>query len=210
MEARGVQRMGSILLTVMAIGIASNLDNAGVGIAYGLRRIRIAAWANGLISAISGVATLIAGLVGHELTRYVPTSFATWLGAILIIGVGLWVATESLRQKWRQRRHRHINVVSRILQDPVTADFDHSQTIGLSESLILGVALAINALAGGFDAGALRLGVVVTALTVALFSYGLLALSIMIGRRFAADAWGNRATYIAGILLIMIGLHQIW
>ena len=201
--------MVSVILTIVAIGVASNLDNAGVGIAYGIRRIRIASWANALIAIISGIATFVAGVVGHIITHYVSPSLATWLGAIVIMAVGIWVITDPLRQRIRMRRQA-ANVVSRILADPTEADFDHSQTIGLAESLILGVALAINALAGGFDAGVQHIGIALTAFVVALFSYVLLGLSAAFGRRFAADTLGNKATYIAGLILILIGVHQIW
>ncbi|MEX5522262.1 sporulation membrane protein YtaF, partial [Bacillus cereus] len=38
------------LFSIFLIGIASNLDNAGVGIAYGIRKIRIS-WFNNFIIA---------------------------------------------------------------------------------------------------------------------------------------------------------------
>ncbi len=45
------------------IGIASNLDNAGVGIAYGIRKIRIS-WFNNFIIAFFGfLFTLLAGFL---------------------------------------------------------------------------------------------------------------------------------------------------
>ena len=41
------------LFSIFLIGIASNLDNAGVGIAYGIRKIRIS-WFNNFIIAFLG------------------------------------------------------------------------------------------------------------------------------------------------------------
>ncbi len=49
------------LFSIFLIGIASNLDNAGVGIAYGIRKIRIS-WFNNFIIAFFGfLFTLLAG-----------------------------------------------------------------------------------------------------------------------------------------------------
>ena len=47
---------------------ASNLDNAGVGIAYGIRKIRIS-WFNNFIIAFLVLFTLLAGFLGTGL-RY--------------------------------------------------------------------------------------------------------------------------------------------
>lgn len=52
------------LFSIFLIGIASNLDNAGVGIAYGIRKIRIS-WFNNFIIAFFGfLFTLLAGFLG--------------------------------------------------------------------------------------------------------------------------------------------------
>lgn len=201
--------MGSELAIILAIAIASNLDNAGVGIAYGVRKIRISWAPNLVIATISGLATYLSGYAGDVLTRYVPAKTASWVAAAVMIGVGLWVMGEPRRSRRRVRRESE-NVVTRILRDPVEADFDKSSTIGMMEAVVLGIALAMNALVGGFDAGVVHIGILWTAVMVALFSFALLGLSAHLGSRYAADTLGNKATYVAGVLLILVGLHQVW
>ncbi|QQE79378.1 sporulation membrane protein YtaF [Alicyclobacillus sp. SO9] len=197
------------VLTVLAIAIASNLDNAGVGIAYGVRKIHFSWWANLTISSISGLTTYIAGVTGSALTRYVPGSFAKILGAIVMMLVGIWVLLEPWREQ-RTQEKENANVVTQILRDPVYADFDKSSSISFKEALVLGVALSLNALAGGFDAGIVHIGVIWTAAAVALASAGLLELSAYIGEHYASRVFGKRATYIAGLLLFLVGVFQIW
>lgn len=201
--------MWTEVATIVAIAIASNLDNAGVGIAYGVRKIRISWVPNLVIALISGVATYLSGILGVVITQYVPARTASWLGAAVMIGVGVWVMSEP----WRKRGARHKNarnLMTRILRNPVEADFDKSATISMVEALVLGIALAMNALVGGFDAGVFHIGVLWTALMVALFSFLLLGVSAYLGSHYAAETLGDRATYIAGILLILIGIHQVW
>lgn len=199
--------MWSSIAIVVAIAVASNLDNAGVGIAYGVRRVMISRLANGLIALISGVATYVAGVAGSLLVRYMPSQAAAYLGGGVVILVGLWILTEPLCT--RRKRARSNTILTRILRDPLVADFDQSKHISLGEAAILGVALALNALAGGFDAGVVHIPVWLTALLVAAFSYILLGISADLGRRFAAERLGSKATVIAGILLLLIGIHQI-
>lgn len=206
--------MWSAAATIVAIGIASNLDNAGVGIAYGVRKVHISWLANLIIAAISWIATFLSGIVGDTITRYVPAQAATWTGACVVVLVGLWVFTEPWRKQRKLKQQRYnqdsANVVSRILRDPMEADFDKSQTISLKEAVVLGVALALNALVGGFDAGVVHIGIVWTSLVVGVFSFVLLGLSEYLGRRYAAESLGDKATYVAGLLLILIGIHQLW
>ncbi|MBX5437308.1 MAG: manganese efflux pump [Alicyclobacillaceae bacterium] len=201
--------MWSHIATMVAIAVASNLDNAGVGIAYGVRKVRIPWQANLLVAVISGLATGLSGLVGHLLTRYICLVYATWIGAAVVIAVGVWVLTSPWRQQ-RKRGRGQANVVSRILTDPIAADIDHSHTISPSEAVLLGVALALNALAGGFDAGLAHIGVLWTALLVGILSFASLGLSAYVGQRFVADALGDKATLVAGLLLIAVGVHQVW
>jgi putative sporulation protein YtaF len=206
--------MWSTIITIVAIAIASNLDNAGVGIAYGARGISISWAANALIAGLSGVATYLAGAVGETMTQYVYPRYAVLTGGTVMLLVGIWVLLEPWRRRYPNRSSEKSrstqNVVTRILQDPVEADFDKSQTISIKEAFVLGVALALNALAGGFDAGAVHIGVLETALAVAVFSYLLFGISAYLGRKYAAKTLGEKATYIAGLLLMFIGFHQIW
>jgi putative sporulation protein YtaF len=201
--------MWASLVTVTAIAIASNLDNAGVGIAYGVRKIQISWLANLIIALISGIATYLAGVAGDVVTQYVPGKTSTWIGATMMLLVGLWVMTEPWRRRWQSGRSQH-NMMARILRDPAEADFDKSKTIGLTEAFVLGIALALNALAGGFDAGIVHIGILVTAWAVAVCSFALLGVTAYLGRRFVPRSMGAFATQIAGLLLIVIGLHQIW
>lgn len=203
--------MISNVLTMAALAVAANLDNAGVGIAYGVRKIHISPLANLLVAIISGIATLVSGWAGRFLSHYIHPDIAIFIGAIVMFAVGLWVMSEPIRERRKRERARQAgNVIGRILDDPATADFDHSKTISLLEASVLGVALAMNAFAGGFDAGVTHLDVWETTLFVTVFSYLLLGLTAFLGRRYAARALGDKATVIAGLLLIAIGVHQIW
>lgn len=205
--------MWSVFVTIAALALASNLDNAGVGIAYGARGITFAPMVNTVIAVTSGLATYVAGVAGTTLSHYVSPRLGAWIGGTVMLLVGVWVLSEPWRRKWEESKKSPAkvqNVVTRILKDPVEADFDQSQTISMKEGFVLGIALAINALAGGFDAGAVHIGVLETSIAVAVCSYLLLGASSYVGKKYAARAFGDKATYVAGLLLMVIGIHQIW
>ncbi|MDQ0188974.1 sporulation membrane protein YtaF [Alicyclobacillus cycloheptanicus] len=195
--------------SIIAIGIASNLDNAGVGIAYGVRRIRIPWFPNLLIAVISFAATLLAGIFGHFINGWLPPQVGTWIGTLVIVAVGIWVLMQPFIARHPPKRKAKNGVITSILRNPESADRNRNLAISPGESLILGIALAMNALAGGFDAGITKLDVVWTSVSVGVFSYVLLGLAAFAGERYAAERLGEKATIAAGILLILVGIHQM-
>lgn len=200
------------LLAIIVIGLASNLDNAGVGIAYGVRKIRIPWYSNLMIAIISFLATLASGLFGSFISKWTHPWIGQLIGTIVIVAVGIWVLIQPFIDKKppSPQTSHGTNQLTRLLRNPEEADKDSSQSINLGESIILGIALAMNALAGGFNAGITQLNIWHTSLSVGIFSFILLALCSDFGNRFAAEKLGDRATVISGILLILIGLRQMF
>ncbi|MNO59074.1 manganese efflux pump MntP [compost metagenome] len=197
------------LLAVIVIALASNLDNAGVGIAYGVRKIRIPWYSNLTIAIISFLATLLSGLFGNLLALWVHPWVGQLIGTIVIVSVGVWVLLQPFVEKKPVPADNDSNPVTRLLRNPEEADKDSSKSISLGESILLGIALAMNALAGGFNAGITHLNVWGTSLSVGIFSYLLLAVCAGFGEKYAAEKLGNRATIVSGLLLILIGIHQM-
>ncbi|MNI45227.1 hypothetical protein D3C73_996460 [compost metagenome] len=197
------------LLAVVVIGLASNLDNAGVGIAYGVRKIRIPWYSNLAIAIISFLATLLSGLFGNWLAFWIHPWIGQLIGTIVIVSVGVWVLLQPFVEKKAASFDQESNPVTRLLRNPEEADKDSSKSISLGESILLGIALAMNALAGGFNAGITHLNIWYTSLSVGVFSFILLAICAEFGEKYAAEKLGNRATIISGLLLILLGIHQM-
>lgn len=199
------------LITIAAIGVASNLDNAGVGMAYGVRKIYISHVSNFIIAFISFLATFIAGYFGNWISHWISPFVGNLAGAIIIISVGVWVLWQPYlgKKEAPKKKLKKRSFITDLLRRPEEADFDKSNSISLKESLILGIALSINALAGGFDAGVTNLSILETAAFVGAFSFILLGLAAYLGEKYAAEKLKQNANLISGILLIGIGIHQM-
>ena len=200
-------------ITIIAIGIASNLDNAGVGIAYGVRKIYISHFSNFMIAIISFTGTLISGYFGNWISHWVPHFVGNVIGAIVMISVGVWVLWQPFIGK-KERKSEPVevkkkNFITDLLRRPEEADFDQSKSLGIFESIVLGIALSINALAGGLDAGLTKINVLYTSISVGIFSFLLLGLSCYLGDKFGAEKLKGKATLISGLLLIFIGFRQM-
>lgn len=201
---------------LLLICLTANLDNLGVGIAYGIRRIKVPVTSNLAIAAIAFTFTYVSVLAGSYIGQFMSRGLANVGGALLLIGVGIWVmasqhrdAGESAAEPATDQAQHGAPLVLAVLQEPDKADLDHSGVISFGEALILGVGLSINCVTNGFSAGLWRLNPLPTAAITALFSYGTLWAGDWVGMTYAAEWLGNKATITAGVLLILLGFHQL-
>ncbi|EJS72671.1 sporulation membrane protein YtaF [Bacillus cereus] len=196
------------LFSILLIGIASNLDNAGVGIAYGIRKIRISWFNNFIIAFLGFLFTLLAGFFGNWIALFISEFTANLIGAIVLGVIGVFILCQPFLSQKDTIESKDGSVMG-ILRDPEKADFDGSKTISFSEAIVLGVALSINNIAGGFEAGVTNLNLWLTAVISGLFSFICIRGFAYVGKRFLAEYLGKWATVIAGILLVLIGIDQL-
>lgn len=202
------------LWSSLVLAIAVSLDGMGVGVAYGIRGIRVPASSLGIIGLCTGGLMAVSMSAGQLLASL--TTRAGTLGGLLLVIIGAW----QLQQGWRnyligldgadgpllRLRLPALGVAIQVLRDPVQADVDRSGSIEIRESLLLGAALGLDAFAAGF--GAAMVGFpfwVVPAVTVACV--GFVCVGARLGHRLAS---GRRAVFaVPGLLLIAIGLWRI-
>lgn len=228
-----------LLLTVLAFAVALSLDGFGVGVAYGIRRIKIPFTSLVVISLTSSAAIGVSMLFGHLVARYVSLTAAKYLGAAILIGVGIWVlintwrglpeggganispdttpvekpsidtgaAPESVRRVLKIRLP--FGLVIEIIREPARADLDKSGVISAREAMLLGLALAMDALGAGFGAAMTGFEPVLTVPVVGLTKFCLVGLGCMLGRRYAANWLGDRAATIPGWVLIGLGIMRV-
>jgi putative Mn2+ efflux pump MntP len=234
---------------ILLLAIAANLDNLGVGIAYGLRRRYIPALSNFAIALISAGLTLSAMLFGKWLERVLPVRVANDVGALIIIGVGIWVCWESvilptyqwtgkfLQQAKQNKKYKHKVRPDRTLQlgqrssieDLVkrkvhSTNFENNNNIvsqrvtcltaaypvQLKETLLLGISLSLNAIAGGVGASLSGYDATLTSTAIGIFSYITIALGQNLSRKYFSKLLGKLSQQIAGLLLIAIGIYEIF
>lgn len=199
-------------LLVVGIAVGNNLDNLGAGIAYGIGGIRLPPLVNAWISLITFLITAAAVGLGAQATLILPLPLAKLVSACVLCGMGGWLL---LPARYKQRlqaqaveREPSVGVLG-LLADPSRADRDGSRHIDLREATLLGVALSINNVGGGVSAGLAHLSVGGTALCSAVLSFLVLWLGSWAGLRLATTRLGDYAQVTAGILLILIGVHQL-
>jgi len=160
------------LLSIILLGIAANLDNLGIGLAYGIRRVKISLVSNLIIALLSGIATSLASFTGHLLNRILPDYLGNVIGGCIVGAVGVWVIAANFNGKNthlaldnsdnEQMNNTNAANLRDIIRQPEKADVDYSGHISVKESILLGTALSINCLDTGLGAGMTGLSVIGT------------------------------------------------
>ncbi|WP_308635009.1 MntP/YtaF family protein [Paenibacillus silvisoli] len=85
--------------SLLLLAFAVSLDGFGVGVTYGLRRIRIPVPSIAIIAFCSGLVVWLSMQIGTLLTGYMSPAAAKWIGAVLLMLIGVW----ALVQYWKRR-----------------------------------------------------------------------------------------------------------
>lgn len=107
------------LISIFLLVIASNVDNLAIGVAYGVKKIKIGRLSNLLISLVTGIGTYISISVGKTISNYLADSLSNLIGTFVLIAIGLWVIWETRQQekkrnrnRFRLREQRHVSVAA--------------------------------------------------------------------------------------------------
>ncbi len=205
------------LLAILLLALSCNLDNVGVGIAYGARGIGIPLVSNLMIALVTAAGTGLCIVFGR------PGEVGVILGAVLLIGMGVWVIRQEVGARSDQDQEVQpaappangldqkswLRRLLLVLQHPVLADKDSSGHIDLRESFLLSMALMLNNVPNGVGAGMLGLSTLFTTLMVGVLSILTFWMGIGLGRSLGVRWLGQHAGTISGLLLVVIGLVEI-
>lgn len=87
------------LMSLVVLAFAVSLDGFGVGVTYGLRKIRIPMVSVLIIACCSGFIIWLSMQAGGWLSGYISEAAAGLIGAIILIGIGCWALYQLTRSK---------------------------------------------------------------------------------------------------------------
>jgi len=207
-------------LAAFLIALSCNLDNVGVGISYGTRKIRLPLATNLYIALLTAGGTYLAMVLGQQAFWFFSPEWGAILGGGILVAMGLFVlAQETLRRRPPKEKEtsapradiqeswwRHL---LDILEEPLRVDYDKSGHIDLKEGTILGLALLLNNLPNGVAAAMINLPVLPTTLAVGILSLLTFWLGIGIGRYVGHHSQAAWTWVASAMILIGIGVVEI-
>lgn len=220
---------------ITLISITNNLDNIGVRIAYSIRGIKITTMKNLWISVITFILSALSVFSGIFISGYFSKHVSSIISMVLLTAIGVWIIAEpyinerkiSSSSKFKPDEGEGISPADNeekldamgfrekdksicgILKKPENADLDNSKDIDFKEATLLGIALSINNIGGGISAGMIGLNPFFMGFMSALISFLALWSGNYMTEIINRLNLGKKATIIAGVLMILIGIKQL-
>ncbi len=207
-------------LLIAGFAVSSSLDNLGVGLSYGIRGIRVGVLPNLIIAVICFLFSGTGILFGQWLSKAFPGMVSAVVGAFILTVIGLRIVLLAMPRKpsaspeVKEDQSGSVSLKG-LLQHPEKADKDQSGSIGIGESVVLGIALSANAVTNGLSAGLMNLSPLAISLTAAQGSFLTIWIGVAIGRkaagvRIGAFTLGQFGTVISGGILLMIACNSMF
>lgn len=185
-------------ITIILIGIAANLDNLGISLAYGIKQVKIPILSNAVIALIAMLVTYVAVTAGSTVVLYISPYIANLLGSLLLCVIGVWTLLSNSFSN------------QRIAGNPELFDGDKNLVISIREAMALGFVLSANCLAGGIAIGANGISALWMVMSIGVFSFITIGVGSRFGSLLAKTFIGSYSTVIAGWSLIIIGIFEVF
>ncbi|MFC5405416.1 sporulation membrane protein YtaF [Cohnella soli] len=219
--------------SLVLLSVAVSLDGFGVGMTYGVRKIKIPLPSVVIISICSGLVIFLSMMLGVALTKWLPPHGASALGAVILIGIGVAALMQLIRGRGAGKSEEEIRreeapptngeqapvlkielklfgFIVQILRTPSAADVDRSGIISSGEAFFLGLALSLDAFGAGIGAALLGFPPGITACLIA-FSSGLFLWSgTRVGYWVSDWRWVKHLSAMPGIILIAMGIFKLF
>lgn len=199
---------------MLVLAVAVSLDSLAMGITYGINRITIPWGSKIILSLVSGCSVFISMVLGWLLEQQINSRLATTLGGLIFILLGLYNLWHSYRPTYSRVlinwRIPVLGLVIQVCQEPLKADSDHSKTISGGEAVVLGGALALDAVGAGFGAAMLGLPILPTAFAVILASLVFIIQGLKAGIALASSPRQRLGVrWLPGVIVLSMGLLKI-
>lgn len=188
-----------------------SVDSFGAGLAYGLRKLQLPFLFLLLISVCSGTSIFIGGMIAGTIALYFPPVMTESLGGIILILLGCWSIYQSRKNKplKEDKKDDLISTIVLVMNHPDEADLDKSGTISVKESMLLGVALSLDALAAGVSAQFLALSTLSLSIMVGIMCGIFLLLGMKLGVKLATYKVMQKLSFLPGALFIALGTWNL-
>ena len=208
------------IIPSILLAFSASLDSLIIGIAYGIKKIKIKFSINIIIALIVTLGTFLSMVLGAILSEFIPIYICNYIGAILLIIVGLFMSFDFYKEQRNLKRSKltsakeNNDIIESLHYDDIltnnkTADADGSGNIELKEAISLALALSINNFALGLGASMSGISIPLTTLFTFLFSILILIVGLKIGNSFLSEIFGKYSDLISAIIIIAMGIFQL-
>lgn len=197
------------LLSVFLFSLSANIDSFTVGLAYGMKNIKVDYKSNTLIAIITSIGTFIAMGIGLLTKQFIPVRILSIIGCLILMGLGLTMILNSFKNKKQEDEDYELSYTD-ILIKPQRADIDKSGYIDMKEAVTLGFALSLNNFGLGVGASVTGINIYLTTVFTFILSILCIIVGVEVGKRYISQTLRQYADLISGIIILFLGLYELF
>lgn len=200
----------ALILSALLFSLASNMDNVVVGIAYGIKKIKIGILANIIIAIVTSTGTFLSMSLGMYISKLLSPSVANGLGAAVIIILGIYFVTQSIIKLVNNTRSKELALkdITDMIEYAEKSDLDNSGDISMKEALIIAFGLTFNNLGTGVAASITGVSIQFTVISTFILSILTIIFGEAVGNHVLGKFLGKYASLFSGVLLIILGIIE--
>jgi putative sporulation protein YtaF len=210
-----------MIISIIILTISLSLDALGVGLVYGLKKVKIPLISKLVICLFSIIYAAIALIIGRALSGILAPFFAKLLGITILVLMGIWIILQALfkdaagnsteKTLWKVAI-KSLGITIQVIRNPMEFDIDKSGAIDAPESLLLGLALSVDAIGVGVGSALTGFYSPLIPLAIGLFQMFFLYTGTYLGEKVTLfDKINKKAlSLLPGILLIVLALIRIY
>ncbi|MDS0528350.1 manganese efflux pump [Clostridium sp. SHJSY1] len=201
----------TLLLSALLFSLSSNLDNVVIGIAYGIKKIRIPIIANLVIAFITSTGTFLAMYLGLYISKFLPNYISNIFGAGAIIILGGYFTIQSIIKIIYTKKSKDVALkdITDMIEYAEKSDLNNSGDISIKEAIFVAISLTFNNLGTGVAASITGVSIQFTVITTFIISILTIMFGETIGNHILGNFLGKYAPLISGILLITLGIIEL-
>ncbi len=213
-----------MLQTIIILAVSLSIDALGIGISYGIRKIKVPLYAFMIVSTLAFLFSATSIALGSLLLVFLPKSVSVWIGVVILICMGVWIIYQGLKTeqqpkpKKEKKEPKPINIfikslgiTIKIIRTPESCDLDRSNSIDPLEAVYLGIALSIDSFGAGIGSAVMGLNSISIPVAVVLFQILFLSSGLLIGKKISFHrSESNVWVVISGSLLIVLALTRLF
>lgn len=217
-----------MIFYIFVLAFSLSLDAFGVGMVYGLRKIKIPLASKLTICFFSIVYSGAALIVGKSLSGILSLHTSKLIGILILAVMGIWIIIQNIMRNETDEvlgcdyntenktlfelAIKSLGITILVTKNPIKIDIDKSGTIDIKESLLLGLALSVDAIGVGIGSALAGIVSILIPFSVGLFQLLFLYSGISLGKRFALSGKTNKKllSLLPGLLLIFLAFIRIY
>ena len=202
----------TLLLSALLFSFSSNLDNVVIGMAYGIKKIKINFISNLIIALITCTGTFLSMSLGYYINLLLSSNLSNFIGSGAIIILGLYFTIQSLIKLVREHHYKSIALkdINEMVDYAVASDQDHSGDLNLKETLIVAFSLTFNNLGTGIGASIAGVNIFMTVCCTFIISLVTIYIGMILGSNVVGRFMGKYAPLISGLIFITLGVLEIF